>query len=223
MIKGIVFDLDDTLISELDYIKSGYRVVSNVMSRDYKLNSKKIYETMLSEFYNSPKKVFNRILEKYNINYDDMYIKKLVKIYRNHIPSIAVYNDVIPAIAILKGQGYKLGIITDGYKESQRKKLDIIGISKYFDYIILTDELGREYWKPSEKSFELMAEKLGLNYNELIYLGDNEEKDFIAPNKLGMTTIKINRENKIYDKVSNNYLDKPQFIITSLLRNTLRG
>ena len=40
-----------------------------------------------------------------------------------------------------------------------------------FDKIIVTDELGRDYWKPNGKSFQLMARDLGVDYREMVYVG----------------------------------------------------
>ena len=36
MIKAVVFDLDDTLISEKEYIKSGFKVISQKIAKEYK-------------------------------------------------------------------------------------------------------------------------------------------------------------------------------------------
>ncbi|WP_318753436.1 HAD-IA family hydrolase [Globicatella sp. PHS-GS-PNBC-21-1553] len=54
----------------------------------------------------------------------------------------------------------------------------MLNLEKYFDKIIVTDELGRAYWKPHPKSFEIMKAHFGVNYNEMVYVGDNPQKDF---------------------------------------------
>ena len=69
MIKAIVFDLDDTLISERDYIKSGFKYVSKIISDRYKLDNNEVYEVMRELFKESPKNVFNRVLDNFNIKY----------------------------------------------------------------------------------------------------------------------------------------------------------
>jgi putative hydrolase of the HAD superfamily len=62
----------------------------------------------------------------------------------------------------------------------------------------MTDELGREYWKPHELSYMLMAEKLEVDFDEIIFVGDNVSKDFITANKLGIKTVQIKRQKGIY-------------------------
>ncbi|MGU9332072.1 HAD family hydrolase [Clostridium perfringens] len=205
MIKAIVFDLDDTLISERDYIKSGFKVVSNYIEGKYSIDQKKVFNKMEELFKKSTKNVFNRTLEHFKIKYEKEDILKLISIYRNHVPDIKFFDDVIPTLEELRKRGYKLGIITDGYKETQNRKLNALKCREFFDEIIITDELGREYWKPHEKSYKLISEKLDIKPEEYIYVGDNSIKDFVNAKKIGVKTILIKRDLGIY---SNNITNK---------------
>src|SRR5690554_16976 len=96
----------------------------------------------------------------------------------------------------------KLGIITDGYKETQNNKIKVLELKRYIDKIIVTDELGRDFWKPHPKSYKIMKDYFNVKYEEMIYIGDNESKDFISPEKLGMKWLKIFRKNSIYNENS---------------------
>ena len=197
MIKAIVFDLDDTLISEYDYIKSGFKHIANLISTDYKLEASKIYEKILELFYETPKNVFDRVLEYYNIPYKNEDILSFVKLYREHKPSIKYYDDVVSFIKQLKEKKLKIGIITDGYIETQRAKLNVLKAYDLFDNIIITEELGREYWKPHPKAYEMMKETFGIEYDEMMYIGDNPEKDFYIGHIYPVKTVRIIRENSI--------------------------
>ena len=198
MVEAIVFDLDDTLISEKQYIESGFKAVAKELNRIYSLNSEEIFNKMLELFNESSINVFNRVLNLFNIKYSEEIILDLIKCYREHTPEIEFFEDVIPVINNLKKSGYKLGIITDGYKETQLRKIDVLKCYDLFDEIIVTDELGREYWKPHEKPYKLMAEKMSVNLKSMIYVGDNVNKDFVTANKLGIRTIHIERKNIVY-------------------------
>ena len=146
----------------------------------------------------------------FNIKYKKEEVLYLVKEYREHKPNIEFYKDVIPTINKLRNNGYKLGIITDGYKETQNKKIDVLNCKTLFDEIIITDELGKEYWKPHERSYKLMSKKLNVDLSEMVYIGDNEAKDFVTANLLGVKTIRIERINGIYKEnlLSNRYKAK---------------
>ena len=200
MIKAVVFDLDDTLISEKEYVFSGFNVVSKEISYRYDIDREQVFSKMKELFAESTKNVFNRTLEYFHINYMNNEILELIDIYRNHKPKIKFFDDVIPTILELRRRGIKTGIITDGYKETQINKIEALNSRELFDEIIITDELGREFWKPHERSYKIMAKNLGVNFSEMIYVGDNEEKDFIGANKLGIYTSCIIRANGIYNK-----------------------
>ena len=199
--KIIIFDLDDTLISEKDYIDSGFNIISKKIAEDYSLSNEKIKEKMNELFSLNSINIFNRVLDYFNIKYDLDYIKELVFIYRNHIPKIKLYSDAKEILKYLIKNNYQIGLITDGYKETQRNKIKVLNIEKYFKHIILTDELGKEFWKPSEIPYKIMKNKFNCEYNQMIYIGDNINKDFITANKLGIVTVQIIRENGIYKKV----------------------
>lgn len=201
MIKAVIFDLDDTLVSEKEYVISGFKVVSREISYRYNLDYNDILTKMREFFDVSSKNVFNRVLDLFYIDYSNEDILELIDIYRNHKPDIKFYDDVIPTINILKEKGIKVGIITDGYKETQNKKIEVLKCRKLFDEIIVTDELGREFWKPHEKAYLMMSERLGVNLNEMIYIGDNEKKDFIGANKLGIFTVMVKKNEGIYKEI----------------------
>lgn len=207
MIKAVVFDLDDTLISEKEYIRSGFRQVSKKIAEKNNLDKDYVYKIMYDTFNEDSKNVFNRVLDKLNIQYEKEDIKELINYYRGHMPDIKLYDDAKYILDTLKAKGIKLGMITDGYKITQRNKLEALNIGDYFEHIVVTDELGREFWKPHQKPYEIIKEKLGLEYENMVYVGDNVSKDFVTANKLGMNTIFINREEGIYKelKYSNEY------------------
>ncbi|WP_051291629.1 HAD family hydrolase [Fictibacillus gelatini] len=204
MVKAVIFDLDDTLISEKKYIESGYRHISKLLSIRLDKDEIELNELLTELFNQSPTNVFNRLLDKLGISYTKNEILELVEEYRNHFPSIDFFDDVSPCLKVLKEKGLKLGIITDGYTNAQRQKLKAIKAFDYFDEIIITDELGREFWKPHPKAFEIIKDKLCVEFNEMIYVGDNPEKDFYIGNLYPIKTIRIFREgiykNKSYLK-----------------------
>lgn len=222
MIKAVVFDLDDTLIKEVDYIKSGFDVVSTSISKNYDLDKELVLKDMFELFDESSSYVYNRVLDKNNVLYSKQEIMNLVEIYRNHTPQIRLSKKVIKVLEELRSKGYKIGVITDGYKESQRKKIEALNLEKHVDKIIVTDELGREYWKPHPRSFELMKEKLNVDFNEMVYIGDNPQKDFYINKVYPIKTIRlyslgIYKDDGYYKEVKENYRIKDLTEIIRLL------
>ncbi len=205
MKKAVIFDLDDTLTAEDEYIQSGYRAVAEYLAAQYLLPKEELYTQMYTLYHHKAANVFNQLLDAKGISYTVEDIKKLVQIYRNHIPSISCYDDVLPVLNSLRDKGIKIGMISDGYSDAQRNKIAELGLKSLFDKIILTDELGRDYWKPDSRSFLMMREAFGVSFQEMIYVGDNPEKDFYIGMEYPILTVRIKREKGVY--LERRYLD----------------
>ena len=61
------------------------------------------------------------------------------------------------------------------------------------DKIIVTDDYGKDYWKPSVKPFQIMLDYFDMKPKETVYIGDNPNKDFIPCKKLGINSVRIIR------------------------------
>lgn len=191
-LKAVVFDLDDTLYSEKEYVRSGYRVVSEILPQIEDCEEK------LWRAFEEGKSVFDDVLKKENIYTDDLK-RKCLNTYRFQQPDIHLYDGVSEMLVCLRTAGYKLGVITDGRPEGQRAKIEALRLEKYADYIIITDELGGiEYRKPNETAFRLIRDKFQIKFSEMCYVGDNIKKDFIAPEKLGMKSIWFRNKDGLY-------------------------
>jgi len=199
MITTIVFDLDDTLYDEIDYCRSGFTVVAERVAKLPKAPSAgQIFDTIWKHFTaGNRKKTFNAALEELGISYDDRLIQKLIRAYRNHAPKIKLPQESRDVLEKLIAK-YTLALLTDGFLPAQRLKVKALGIEKYFRCILYTELLGKQFWKPSPLGFERLLANLNIKSESAAYVADNEEKDFIAPNKLGFVTIQIVRPARIH-------------------------
>ena len=177
---------------ESDYVISGYKAVDHWIEKTYEKTG--FYDTAIQIFHSGEKKLtFNRALEKLNISYDEKIIRHMIEEYRSHEPEIHllkeadwVLNHLIDTV--------KIGLISDGYLITQEKKVNALNIKEKFHSIILTDSLGREYWKPSHVPYEQVSKELNVPHPQCVYVGDNINKDFITAKKLGWTTVHIDRK-----------------------------
>ena len=189
-VKAVVFDLDDTLFPEREYVRSGFNAVSGFIEDKYGISNAS--EEFSELFEESAKDVFDRYAALHGDKIPAAGVAELVEAYRNHAPDLTLSDDVRNTLEALRKGGYKLGIITDGRPEGQRAKINALGLSELVDEIIITDELGgKEFRKPDPRAFEIMADKLGVKLDEILYVGDNPQKDFVI-GKYGVTTVKYN-------------------------------
>lgn len=174
----VVFDLDDTLYSELDYLISAYKEIALLLGA----SNEKYFFAVLFSLYRNNENVFDFIVKQYDVNKE-----YLLKLYRNHIPRIKPKKKAVKILKSIKSNGGKIGLITDGRSITQRNKLKALRIEKYFDLLIISSEIGES--KPSSKAFLKVMNELPAK--EYFYIADNFKKDFIAPNKLNWQTIGI--------------------------------
>ena len=114
MIRAVVFDLDDTLISELQYVKSGFRHIAKVLSAEADINEENVFNNLMSLFKKDPANVFNRFYEKHGIKYSKAMIVRLIREYRGHLPVIQLIM-MWCRVNVLRQADIKTGIITDGF------------------------------------------------------------------------------------------------------------
>lgn len=173
--KTIVFDLDDTLVKEIDYLKSAFRDIATWIDAA----NGNLYNQMLC-WYIAKENVFARLSSLY----PNISLAMLKTRYRNHQPHFEAYSHVKEYLELLKSRGFKLGLITDGFSITQRNKLKALGIESLFDLIVISEDFGSE--KPNMANYEVFHQ---FATDEYFYVGDNTSKDFLAPNRLGWKTI----------------------------------
>ncbi|MGM0836087.1 MAG: HAD family hydrolase [Bacillota bacterium] len=203
--KAIIFDMDDTLFNEIDYVLSGFKAVDDWLSTNW--NQQGFYKTATNIFLNGDNHfVFNKALDYMGINYSSSQITEMVNVYRNHSPKLNILEEFIELHKKIK-PWIKLGIITDGYLATQKNKADSLRLSDYFHTIIFTDEYGKEFWKPHRLSYDMICEKFSCQPKDCVYIGDNLNKDFITAKQLGWRTIQVIRKKSIYknQKVKEEY------------------
>lgn len=188
MIKAVVFDLDDTLYMEYEYVKYALNNVSQFISSEY--NIENALSKLMKLYEIDRKQVFDRIISQENLQ-DAQALSKMLNVYKNtEIDHLTTNKGVTELLNSLCKKSIKLGIITDGDAVIQDMKIRALGIKNYFDKIIVTDTLGGiEYRKPNTKAFLLMASILGVEVDEMAYIGDNPEKDFVISESLPVLTI----------------------------------
>ncbi len=196
-IRAVVFDLDDTLFPERDYVLSGYRAVADhlrgLLGRDEPFE-----HWLRSRFLRGESdSAFDALNEHFKLGLDGEHIEEMVAIYRSHRPDIDHYPGAAEMLARFRPR-YRLGLLSDGYMPAQRLKLSAISLERFFDSVVFTEEIGRGAWKPSEAGFELIQEQLDVPHHACAYVADNPAKDFVAPNRLGWRTVQFLRPGQIH-------------------------
>ncbi|MDX5319650.1 MAG: YjjG family noncanonical pyrimidine nucleotidase [Bacteroidota bacterium] len=85
---------------------------------------------------------------------------------------------------------YPMSIITNGFPESQHRKMKASNLHGYFHHLIISEEVG--YAKPHEGIFFAALEKARVNKEEVVMIGDNAHADVEGAQKAGIKAIWFN-------------------------------
>ena len=172
----VVFDLDDTLYLEKDYQSSGFQELINLLTKLYQVD-----RCSLEKIVTRGGDVLQEFAQEIGC---DSIKESLLWFYRLHSPDISLSPSVKSLLELLESKGVIVVILTDGRSITQRLKLVALGLDRYPFFI--SDEFGG-LKKPDNRRFKLIEEDFPAK--KYIYIGDNVEKDFIAPNELGWGSI----------------------------------
>jgi putative hydrolase of the HAD superfamily len=184
----LIFDLDDTLYPERAYVESGFRAVADDLARRCGWDATSSYEQMIATLDREGRGgVFDRLLERRGV-WSRAQVKHCVDTYRRHTPTLALYPESAELLPELPGPIY---LVTDGHKLVQQRKVDALGIERWFRKTYLTHRYGVRNAKPSMHCFELIRARERCDWSDLIYVGDNPAKDFVNLNRVGARTVRV--------------------------------
>lgn len=197
-LQAVVFDMDDTLYAERDFVLSGFHAVAQWADEALGIPATAGYEKLTNLFHIGVRgDTFNRWLELFHQPADETLVRQLVQVYRGHTPHIRPFPE-IPALLQDLRQHVRVGLISDGYLQVQQRKLHALGLADYFDAVIFSDRWGRAAWKPSERPFRTVLQQLDVPARAAVYVGDNPSKDFLGARRVGMSTVWLRRADGEY-------------------------
>lgn len=195
-VEGFIFDVDDTLYLERDYVRSGFDAVGAWAEREGMPN---IADTCWLLFrHGSRGRVFDQALAAHTVHPDPAVIDAMVEVYRSHRPVIELLPDARHVLASLDRLGFRLGVVTGGPVRSQEAKVESLGLRAWCEPIVYSGAWGPALDKPHQRSFEAVEHLTGLAASRLCYVADNPAKDFVGPQRRGWAVIRVRRPDGLH-------------------------
>ncbi|KKN36538.1 hypothetical protein LCGC14_0772740 [marine sediment metagenome] len=194
--KAILIDLDDTLFSELSYVHSGYKEVAEAIADYNGLDSEDVLNQMkyqLSKYGRIG--VFDNVKKYFET--DSLDTSSLVNLYRAHSPNIELYWKAEEGLRMLRRK-FKLAIVTDGHPTVQRKKIKALDLNNLVDEVIYCMDYDAP--KPSLIPYFEAIDKLGVEIEDVIIVGDDPYYDMKAAALLGVTSYRLLQGKHIFIK-----------------------
>lgn len=185
-----VFDLDDTLFKERDFVTSSFKVIAREADRRGIISYEKALAILCAG--RDGGMAFSSLAEEVAARAPGCGLTEewMVNTYRTHTPDIKLDDATESVLAALRERGETLGLITDGRSNTQRAKIKALGLERFIEprNILVSGETGFD--KTHREPFDMIMMR---NPAErcYVYVGDNSAKDFIWPNKLGWLTVQL--------------------------------
>jgi putative hydrolase of the HAD superfamily len=200
-----LFDLDDTLIDD-------FATKNHYMPRLYHSFKEHINfdEAGFYEAWRMAIPKYHKRFERGELSYEEQRIRRVRDAFGNwdlkdgfvadvlntmdgyFVEGWTLFPDSIQTLEFLKG--YKKGLITNGGYKQQRKKLDVLGIRRFFDCICISEENG--YFKPDPRIFTWAADRLECPAQECYFIGNSWENDVLGSYRANMKPVWFNRYKK---------------------------
>ena len=191
MIKAAVFDLDHTLFDRYGTIKAitpdiikGFDiadgVTAEIFAEELTFADKQFVHKGWQKIHEY---LVNKNIFKVAPTYDE-YARNVLKCFKT---TTVKYDFAIPVLKEIKNMGIKIALITNGTPELQYFKIKSLDMEDCFDEVIVSGET--PYEKPDERIFQLMAEKLGIKTEEMLYIGDHPVNDIDGSRNAGCVPV----------------------------------
>jgi len=241
IIKGIIFDINGTLsdIRTDEWHDDLYRVISNLLSyQGISLNPnalKNLYFQIMKQqraAYGKPHPefdavgIFSEIVRQYSTDFTRaLPPEKLAQLpifiaetYRAASRfRLQLYPGVADTIRQLHPK-YHLSIISDGQTAYAVPELNAVGLSGFFDPIIISGDFGCR--KPDASLFTAALSAMKMEPSEVLFVGNDMYRDVYGAQSLGMKTVFFKSNQGVQEKAG----VKPDYIIYNFpeLLNAIR-
>lgn len=203
--KNVFLDFDDTLIDTqgfatkcLKELYEEHKLKQYFVSQAeflgiYHRNTKKLWEdyalglvdkeTLLRERFEKPFAHVPQIIGDFTDNINNRFLEKVVEIDW-------LIDGALDLLEYIKKRGCKIIMLSNGFTELQYKKMSKVGFDKYFDYVILSDVIGKN--KPDPIIFKEALAISNSIIEDSVMVGDSYLADIQGAMNIGMDQIWYN-------------------------------
>lgn len=205
MVKAVVFDMDDTIFYPQLPFERALKAICPLYAGDvaetyhlFRRVSDKEFERVLRgecDTLTFQKIRFKKTMEQcaYEAVTDEQ-AADFQRCYLKEQEKIEMLAGIKETFDYLRAHNIKIGLLTNGPTQHQWKKIEYLKLREYIEenHILVSQETG--FAKPDKEIFDLMAARLVLTADDLLYVGDNCQTDILGGLQSGWRTIWINHK-----------------------------
>jgi len=202
-LKAVLFDLDNTLT---DFMRmkteaSNAAILAMIDSglKIKEAKAKKILFRLFKKYGIEDQTIFQRFLEETIKRIDYRILSNGIAAYRRAQSGVLFpYPHVRSTLVKLKEKNLVLGIVSDAPRMRAWLRLAEMNMTHYFDVVVTLDDTG--LLKPNKMPFEKALKELKFKADEILFVGDNPERDIKGAKEAGMKTCLAKYGQKIFSK-----------------------
>jgi len=216
-IRAIIFDFWDTLAKSI--FNKNTLENANKKAHKYLLNCGYNYSLeLISKLRNEGFTKYNSFVKEKNIElkpFDSFKnfifkelklsngeINKLIDIYSKY-DHITIFEEKLKELLdFLKKRDIRMGVITNNWLTYPLKELETFGINHYFDFIVISCDVG--FRKPSKRIFQIALNRWkNIKKEEIVFIGDHPREDIMGAEDVGIRGILFNnKKERLFEKVN---------------------
>lgn len=190
-VSAVIFDLDDTLYSQRDWLDGAWTAVARAAA-EYGVDAHKL-NAALSEVAargSDQGKIIDQALEA--IARTDVPVTDLVEAFLGHAPtSLDLFPGVDAMLTELRDSGIRVGVVSDGTVRTQDAKIEALGLRDLVDVIVLSDSMGRRFRKPHPRPVLEALAQLDASPAYAVVIGDRPDTDVASAAAAGVRAIRV--------------------------------
>ena len=189
--RGIIFDLDDTIFPRAQFVHSGFNAVADYVAASWRRERDSVLAALVSG------RERGRAGEEFQLLCEDCrlpmsLVPALVSVYRGHTPSIALAPAVRCTLERLRRDGWRLVVLTNGDPGVQRRKVAALGLDSLVHGIVYAEEHAPQ-GKPDPAVFLVALERLRVAPSRCLCVGDDLRCDIGGARRVGVRSIRVER------------------------------
>ena len=204
--KTIFFDLDHTLwdfeqnsYNTLEHIYTEYKLVDRgvdslaAFHQRHKAHNDRLWARYRNGFINREDLKWKRMwltLIDFKIG-DEAFARSLSAVYMDMLPyQQSLFPHALEVLDYCKEKAYDMNLITNGFEDTQWKKLNAAGIGHYFSHVITSE--ASSSLKPHAPIFNYALSQAAAEKESSIMIGDSLEADILGAQAFGMDQVYFN-------------------------------
>ncbi|MCX6799187.1 MAG: HAD-IIIA family hydrolase [Candidatus Diapherotrites archaeon] len=190
-IKAILFDLDNTLVDFMRMKKlCSEATIHAMVDAGLRMPQDRALRLLFKMYWKhgiEDQNIFEKFLRATIGKVDYKILASGVVAYRKvKAGHLVPYPHVRETLIKLKEKGMLLGIVSDAPRMQAWLRLAELNLTDFFDFVIALEDTGKR--KPSKLPFRAAIKKLGLQPEEILFVGDSPARDIKGAKSVGMRT-----------------------------------